>query len=1710
MVAAQFTIISFGGIGYKIVNDGYTQLVSVFVLFAQDGVYADTGGYASITNSATNFGTYALRARGFRKDPYVFDIGTISNVTTTATGRTVFTVGGLGREPLEHYIVKFADYENQDSEIEYFVENVRQTSAGATDITSTIDLNDAILIQRKSDGQPVVVNNAELVGKQIRLHRPSIVNSSSHTWEYAGSGNDYNALPENGGVKNEALEQVSQAYGRVYTSGTDELGDFKVGYFAKIENRTGNITFTGTVSISEVEFLKLKGGDVVVTGFDASNTLGGNFSTDSKIPTQKAVKDYISNNLGQYINKPYSTNAVPRNLVELTDSGKISLDQIPALRPFSVYTIADEDARLALEGPLAGDIAIQQDTSQSFILNNDLDSQFLGITVNEDYDFPVGELVAGSISTGQGEITEYRFGVVYQISITDQGDGYDAQNPPSVSFSAPQQAGGVTVAASATIANSKLVAITIVEYDNLVGGKGYTSAPTVTISAPGAGGTQAEATALIESRVYTNIVNNIKITDTDNISDYATPTNNVAVIRTVNTSASDPNNWVSLSSTTTPVTNLTGPGTISPNLLGSSGSANSTTFLRGDSTFAPAVQSIKASENRYFAYTADQAAANQNIIQVPLNSAILLGHVVVADGIPADTTVQNTFVQEGKTVITLSTAITQIIPIDTLIEFVRPASPVVISSTFTLSGFIDTVYVSGRGTGYTDGTYYDVALTGGVGTGLKGNIVVSSGQLQEVIVTSGGTGYTSDFSITSIPAAVGPGTGGVLEAKVNTTVKNFSNVGVDILRVDDKTLAAQEFGNVGVARFFKSQFEIGLAGNGSVKLKTGADSGLDADLLDGQQGNYYLNGQNFANLSITPDKLASGTYGIDISGQSGNTLRLTTSVGNASSSPSPSTFNEGITADTRNNTADGLSDGGTKHGVITYRQFGTGSDSSGGGVRQLAFTDNNNLWIRGSGSGVTGAFSTWAKLWSSINQGADSGLDADKLDGRQGVFYQNAFNINKGNIGSSHIATYLRSTGFNNTLKVSSFVGQVFYDVYVTGQVLSEAPYVENATINLYDTSGIEVGEFVITSIVTNNSLDDALDYTILTGRLTAGSFNSAAKIGTPSNNVFIADYNITDIISNSTYTVAELGNFASKPLLKLGRTDGTASSPAIYFNSASSPATFNVKLEASGGTGTEGSGLLNIVANNANAVTINNSTIWNSGNIQFASANTASTAVQRDSNGDFSAGTITASLTGAASLNVLKSGDTMSGNLTFSAGNGIVINTSANSLATGTGNRNLTILNETGGADAYLTFHVSGDYAGYFGLDGSTNDLFWGGWSVGSSTKYTILHTGNNLPATTNTANTLVKRDSNGDFAAGTITAALSGNASTATKLQTARLINGTSFDGSANITITSNTPNSLSVGTYLQFGDGSGTQSFNGGAARTINVIASTSGNTNLVARDASGNFSAGTITATLSGNASTATKATNIAGGASNNLVYQSGTDSTSFLAAGTAGYFLKQGSTAPEWTAFPIGGSNQEIQYNNNGALAASAQFKFESATHSIVRLGDAASLRQTSNATLGSVGASEGLIQYHSNRWYVNVGSSGAEVVRFRAGTTDVAWIGTGGAFNCNGAITAGGDITAFSSSDNRLKTNIEPIENALNKVGKISGVTYNWNEKAEDKDQTKRESGVIAQEILEVLPEVVVERDNGYLAVQYERLIPLLIEAIKELKQEVETLKASK
>ena len=110
-----------------------------------------------------------------------------------------------------------------------------------------------------------------------------------------------------------------------------------------------------------------------------------------------------------------------------------------------------------------------------------------------------------------------------------------------------------------------------------------------------------------------------------------------------------------------------------------------------------------------------------------------------------------------------------------------------------------------------------------------------------------------------------------------------------------------------------------------------------------------------------------------------------------------------------------------------------------------------------------------------------------------------------------------------------------------------------------------------------------------------------------------------------------------------------------------------------------------------------------------------------------------------------------------------------------------------------------------------------------------------------------------------------------------------------------------------------------------------------------------------------------------------------------------------------------------------------------------------------------------------------------------------------GGVGISGALNVGGDITAFSSSDVSLKENITPISNAIDKVRSISGNTFTWNEKSTYNGEEG--TGIIAQEIEALgLPGVTATREDGTKAVRYDRLVPLLIEAIKELDGKVKSL----
>lgn len=132
------------------------------------------------------------------------------------------------------------------------------------------------------------------------------------------------------------------------------------------------------------------------------------------------------------------------------------------------------------------------------------------------------------------------------------------------------------------------------------------------------------------------------------------------------------------------------------------------------------------------------------------------------------------------------------------------------------------------------------------------------------------------------------------------------------------------------------------------------------------------------------------------------------------------------------------------------------------------------------------------------------------------------------------------------------------------------------------------------------------------------------------------------------------------------------------------------------------------------------------------------------------------------------------------------------------------------------------------------------------------------------------------------------------------------------------------------------------------------------------------------------------------------------------------------------------------------------------------------------------------------------------------------WIFTNSASSTNGNVasisntgnfTASGEVTAYSASDIRLKTNIKPIMSAIDVINKLNPVTYNWNEKAKELNPLKDDSteyGLIAQELEVVMPELVHTIYDKYKSIDYVKLVPILIKAVQEQQKQINELKQNR
>ena len=146
-------------------------------------------------------------------------------------------------------------------------------------------------------------------------------------------------------------------------------------------------------------------------------------------------------------------------------------------------------------------------------------------------------------------------------------------------------------------------------------------------------------------------------------------------------------------------------------------------------------------------------------------------------------------------------------------------------------------------------------------------------------------------------------------------------------------------------------------------------------------------------------------------------------------------------------------------------------------------------------------------------------------------------------------------------------------------------------------------------------------------------------------------------------------------------------------------------------------------------------------------------------------------------------------------------------------------------------------------------------------------------------------------------------------------------------------------------------------------------------------------------------------------------------------------------------------------------------------------------------------------------------SAGATVVAFEStessGGIRLISLGVGtDSSGTTGEIRATNEITAYFSSDARLKENVQVISNPIEIVNQIRGVRFDWTDEHIQKRGgedgffvRKHDIGVIAQEIEAVLPELVATRDDGYKAVKYEKIVPLLIEVVKAQQLQINQIR---
>ena len=241
IVADSYTHVGLNGPGILITNNGYAQCTSSYAFFNKYHIKCLNGGQANLAASTTDFGAEALVADG--KSPNAIftsnvdgaaNSGAISFNINAPTAASAANWHGSATRPQGNMLVTVGG-----NTYPVLSATANTDSEGGAGWTVTISRPNPSL-----RSENLGLNGAVSDDAAVSFFLRSMIASSGHTMEYVGSGTDYRALPENGGVPDDTKQIVESNNGKVWTAITDQNGKFKIGDFFSVDQRAGFIEFS--------------------------------------------------------------------------------------------------------------------------------------------------------------------------------------------------------------------------------------------------------------------------------------------------------------------------------------------------------------------------------------------------------------------------------------------------------------------------------------------------------------------------------------------------------------------------------------------------------------------------------------------------------------------------------------------------------------------------------------------------------------------------------------------------------------------------------------------------------------------------------------------------------------------------------------------------------------------------------------------------------------------------------------------------------------------------------------------------------------------------------------------------------------------------------------------------------------------------------------------------------------------------------------------------------------------------------------------------------------------------------------------------------------------------------------------------------------------------------------------------------------------------